>query len=98
MFFLCLQMYVQEVEDLNAECSRGDFLAKVFKYLSISTTAGHSLNSSQLICAWICIDEGLELPTQAFVYFYDSSFYLSSQLLKPVLVFHYHTNVAVRFV
>lgn len=56
-------MYVQEVEDLKAECSRGDFLAKVFKYLSISTTAGRSLKPSQLICAWICIDEGLELPT-----------------------------------
>ena len=28
-----MQMYAQEVEDLKAECSRGDFLAKVFNNL-----------------------------------------------------------------
>ena len=30
-----MQMYVQEVEDLKAECSRGDFLAKVFNNFSL---------------------------------------------------------------
>ena len=63
MFFFCLQMYVQEVEDLKAECSRGYFIAKVFKYLSISI---HSWTLFEAQPTHLCldlIDEGLALPT-----------------------------------